>query len=47
MIPHISFLREARSLFVNLLGDNIREDEINETISQLKITLNANQSKII
>jgi len=39
MIPHISFLREARSLFVNLLGDNIREDEINETISQLKITL--------
>ena len=39
MIPHISFLREARALFVNQLGDSIREDEIDETISQLKITL--------
>ena len=39
MMSHISFLREARALFVNQLGDSIREDELDETISQLKITL--------
>ena len=39
MIPHISFLREARALFINLLGDSIREYEIDEPISELKITL--------
>ena len=39
MIPHILFLQEARNLLINLLGENIKEDEIDETISQLKITL--------
>ena len=35
MISHISFLREARALLVDLLGVDIREDELDETISQI------------
>ncbi|TFG23445.1 MAG: hypothetical protein EU529_07460 [Promethearchaeota archaeon] len=38
MISHLSFLREARALLVDLLGVDIREDELDETLSQLKIT---------
>ena len=39
MISHISYLREARAIFIKLMGDNIREEEIEEPISQLKIVL--------
>jgi len=38
VISHLSFLREARALLVDLLGVDIREDELDETLSQLKIT---------
>jgi hypothetical protein len=39
MISNISFLRKARIIFINLLGNQIRSDELNEDLSQLKIIL--------
>ncbi len=39
MIPHISFLRKARVLIVDLLSDEIRSDELSENLSQLKVVL--------
>lgn len=39
MISHISLLQEARALIIKLLGESIRNDELNEAISQLRITL--------
>jgi len=37
MNSYISFLREARVLFIELLGDTIIEDKLNENINLIRI----------
>ncbi|MFO8020736.1 MAG: DUF6516 family protein [Promethearchaeia archaeon] len=39
MISHVSFLKEARSIIIELLADEIRSDELSEDYAQLKIVL--------
>ena len=41
MISHISYLRKARILLIDLLSNDVIKDELNESISQLKIVLNS------
>ncbi|TFF90152.1 MAG: hypothetical protein EU548_04465 [Promethearchaeota archaeon] len=43
MVNHISQLKEARKLFLDLLGDHIINDDLVEDISQLKITFKTGQ----
>ena len=39
MISHTSFLRKARELLIDLLGDRIIKELLDEVLSQLKVTL--------
>jgi len=41
MISHISYLRKARSLLIDILSNDIKKDELDENFSQLKLILNS------
>jgi len=41
MISHTSFLRKARELLIDLLGNDIIKDELDDTYSQLKLIFNS------
>ena len=43
MVDHISHLKKARRLILDLLGDHITNDELVEDIYQLKINFKTGQ----
>ena len=41
MIDHINFLQEARRLLIDIMQGRIIQDELDESLSQLKIMLDS------